>query len=112
MKNLTGTPISRRLGKIIDEAQAAAKNPYNTDYRDVANLITALLDDVQTQGRRFYGRVKGGHRYSIILDWPRKEEAPTLTLRDLDADTETGYEDTTMDANADSFRILYLTATR
>lgn len=67
MKNLTGTPISRRLGKIIDEAQAAAKNPYNTDYRDVANLITALLDDVQTQGRRFYGRVKGG---PPVLDHP------------------------------------------
>lgn len=111
MQNLTGTPISRRLGKIIDEAQAAAKNPYTTDYRDVATLIRTLLNDVTTDGRRVTGRVGDGYRYSMILAWPHMEEAPTLTLRDLDADTEPGYEDTTMTASADSFRILYLAAT-
>lgn len=110
MKNLTGTPISRRLGKIIDEAQAAAKSPYATDYRDCATLISALLKDVQTQGRRVFGRVGEGYRYSMILDW--KGTIPTLTLRDLDADTDTGHQDTTMDANADNFATLYRSATR
>lgn len=83
-----------------------------TDYRDCATLINALLEDTQTQGRRVYGRVRDGYRYSMILDWPNKDEAPTLTLRDLGADTEAGYQDTAMAADAESFKTLYLVATR
>lgn len=83
---------------------------YVTNYRDSAALITALLEHVQTQGRRVSGHAGDNYRYLIILDW--RYEAPTLTLRDLEADTEAGYQDIIAEANPAAFRDLYLTATR
>ena len=113
MRDITGTPISRSLGKIIDEAKEASTARYSENYKYVALLINTLTRKPTRTGTRITGWVDDTcARSALTLKWDDRTKSPILRLRKFDMDTDSGVEDIERRADADTFKELFALAVK